>query len=277
MWTSPRNPSHPPLDRRQPSRGATPRLLVFGVARDHGGRFPLTGLLDLGGAAPDRSHVLGGANEGRVWEQRNSVMRAYYAADKAVVGARNSLPDDIRHGPIIMVTTSSGVTGDCRSEVDIRRLYDDELQRHPRFTMEAWSDDLKAAKERCRQLEPDITTDEYREANRKFHRLHDDHNIEISREIREHRNGANAELQREQERCDEARERAGIPELETKVEALGDEWSELDRRIGGIEASGVAGLAIQAKLLRECVDAGSMADDCDLALAVGQIVRFGDE
>ena len=44
--------SNPPLNCRQPRRGAAPSLLVPGISRDHGRQLPPAGLLDLGSAKP---------------------------------------------------------------------------------------------------------------------------------------------------------------------------------------------------------------------------------
>ena len=41
----------------------------------------------------------------QLWERRNGKMEAYYTADEVRIDARHALPEDIRTGPIITVTT----------------------------------------------------------------------------------------------------------------------------------------------------------------------------
>ena len=237
-----------PLSRRSALRGA---VAAGAVAA-----------LPVGAASHDKDAELVA-----LWEKRNRLMEAFYAADEAALEAKKALPENIWKGPIVTVTTPSGATGECRTEADIRRLYSSEGSRHPRFKQEAWPDELRAAYARCDQIDHSRLTDDDVKARQEYHRLQMEHDRAVSIEILAHRDESLAALECERARCNDARERAGIPALEAKAEEFDGEAWELERRITEIKASTTTGLAIQAKLLCSYMEAGEIADQRDLRLA----------
>ena len=184
------------------------------------------------------------------------------------------LPRRIWQVPVT-ITTPSGKTGKCECPSDVRKLFSDELELHPKSGMENWSNELKAAHERIGHLEiGKPITPEDQEALAEYWPLRNAHDLAISRHIHETKNAALEKLEDAKRADEETRERIGWNRRFETSDRLGDRLAEIEDKIIETPAKTVQGIVIKLRHALSYVSTGNF-DESSVRSAYEDARRLG--
>ena len=175
----------------------------------------------------------------------------------------------------VTITTPSGKMGKCESPSDVRKLFSDELELHPKSGMENWSDELKAAHERIGVIRGRGTlTAQQARALDEYWPLRNAHDLAISRDIHKAEKAALEKLDAAKQADEETRDCIGWNRRFETSDRLGDRLAEIEDRIIETPAKTMQGIVIKLRHALSYVSTGSF-DESAVRSAYDDARRLG--